>query len=172
MKDRLNQDPENKSSNDAVNKSKEAWDKGKEKIKSLSESVQSSLHTEGNERFYAAFSYVPLIGPIICWVFKRHQPLTLSNLKNAVYLQLALICFYLIILLLEGLPIISTILKTALFVPIVTGAASYLSGLVFIFLSIFAAIQAFQGKTYKIPFLSDFGNKYINIFDTPDNRQD
>ena len=172
MEDRFNQDPENKSSNDAVNKSKEAWDKGKEKIKSLSDSVQSSLHTEGNERFYAAFSYVPFIGPMICWAFKKHQPLTLSNLKNAAYLQLALMGVYLIVLLLEKLPIVSTILKTAQFVPIVTDAANYLSGLVFIFLSVFAATQAFQGKTYKIPFLSDLGNKYVNIFDTPDNRQD
>ena len=77
---------------------------------------------------------------------------------------------YLVVSLLEKLPIVSTILKTAQFVPIVTDAINYLSGLVFIFLSVFAAIQAFQGKTYKIPFLSELGNKYVNIFDTPDNK--
>ena len=158
-------------SSDDSNKKKEIWEKGKERFKSAGKQISSSLESDGNERLYSAFSYIPIIGPIIVWIFKSKKSLGKFHASQATYLQILFFAIGLAVWLLENLPLISAILRGVQFVPIITNAIMYVNTIALIIVSIYAALQAKQGLTWRIPILFNIFNSFFKLFNDTNQSQ-
>ncbi len=146
--------------------SKHAWQKGKDRLRDLGENVSRSLEDQSNEKFYSALAYVPVIGPIVTWLFKRAQKLTRLHTIQAFYLQLSFLVVWLVIWLLENLPLISDILSLVRFKPNMTDALMYLNVVSFIIVSALAAFRANQGERWQVPGFFEFMNKYFRLYES------
>jgi len=155
--------------NDFSEKPKQFWNKSKDAAKKVSDSVQNSLHDESNSKLYAALAYVPIIGPIMVFVFKKNQKLAMFHAQNAGYLQISFFLIYLAVWLFEFLPILSQLLGMIQFVPYMTDAIKYINIMGLLVLSVMGAIQANAGKLWTVPYLYDFFNKMVNK--SSDNKQ-
>ncbi|MDH5719495.1 MAG: DUF4870 domain-containing protein [Spirochaetia bacterium] len=140
---------------------KKAWEKSKEGIKHLSENIHQSLEDDSNEQTYGAFAYIPLIGPLVVYLFKKKQKFSKLHAKNALYLQSSALILWLTIWLLENIPFISHLLKAIQFIPYITNALLYINIVTFFILSLIGAYKGFNKNLWTIPVLTAFIEKYI-----------
>ena len=140
---------------------KKAWEKSKEGIKHLSDNIQHSLEDETNEKTYAAVSYVPFLGPVIVYLFKKKQKFSKWHAKNAAYLQGTAFIVWLVIWLLENIPFISHILKAIRFIPHITNALLYTNIVAFIVFSFIGIFKALKNNKWSTPLLNSFIEKYL-----------
>ena len=140
---------------------KKAWEKGKEGIKNLSENIHQSLEDETNEKTYGAFSYIPVLGPLVVFLFKKNQKFSKMHAKNASYLQGTAFVIWLFIWLLENIPLISHLLKAIQFIPHITNALLYINVVAFLILSFMGAMKGLNKKAWSIPVLNGLLDKYI-----------
>ena len=133
----------------------------KERIKVVKEKTQQSLKDEANVTTYAALAYLPVIGPLIVYIFKRNQRVSVENALNASYIQGAYVSIWFFVWLLENIPVVSTLLKVILFIPNITNAISYLNVVTLLTFSIYGAIEGSQGRIFRTPYLFDLFDSTI-----------
>ncbi len=143
-------------------KAKELLEKGKENTQKLRQNIQKSLEDPDNEKTYASLAYLPVLGVIICFLFKRKQKLTMIHAKNSAYVQIAFLGFLLGVWLLSNVPVISHILKAILFVPIITNALLYVGTIAFIATLGIGYFNASHGKIWVMPYLFEIMESYFN----------
>lgn len=130
----------------------------KEKIINVKETINQSLIDEKNERTYSVFAYVPIVGIIVVFLFKRNQKLSKIHAINAAYLQIGFVAIWIAIWLLENIPVLSDILKFIMAIPYITNALIYLNILMLIVFSIYGIFKANKGIKWKVPYVVDFIN--------------
>ncbi len=141
--------------------SNESWKNGKQKITALKDTIQNSITNNTNPKGYATFSYVPLVGPLISFYFKKTHKIIKLHTENALYLQISFLFIWLCVWLAENIPIISSFLKIFQFVPFVTNALMYLNITIFILTSTFGAWNAYKEKQWVVPYLYKFVHQTI-----------
>ena len=139
-------------------------DKSKKALKDIKSSLKDSLGKQWDNKVYASFAYVPILGPLVIFLYKRSQKLSMLHAKNAAYLQLAFCSIWLVIWLLENIPVFSHLLKLIQFIPFVTNALMYMFSILFILLSAYGALQGFREKTWLTPYLYQFFDKYLSRY--------
>ena len=166
-----NHTPESKDAkSDALHKSKEVLSKSKESVKKFSQQVNSSLHSEGKSNIFAAFAYVPILGPLVGWLYKKDQSLVKTHTIHAIYLQLSLLVILLAAWLLQNLPVVSSLLDLLKFNQFITNAIVYLSTIGFLVLSVLSATKAFQEQVWLTPVLYKFINKIFKLDNSSNNE--
>ena len=140
---------------------KDSWNEKKKKAIAIKTSIQESINDEVHSDKYATFAYIPCVGPIVAFSFKKSQRFVKLHAQNAFYLQAAFFAIWLCVWLIENLPIISSFLKVLQFVPFVTNALMYLNVIVFLVISSIGAWNAHQKKVWMTPFLYKFINEKI-----------
>jgi uncharacterized membrane protein len=141
-------------------KFKDIVEKSKENIKQAKGKVIDSLENEGNENIYASLSYLPVLGTIIVYLFKKEIKFVMGHAKNSLFNQLLFGIVLFVIWFLINMPLISTILKATLFIPVMTSAIMYIDIIFIIASSIYGAIKAYNLKTWETPYIYVFFNKY------------
>ncbi len=136
--------------------SKDSWREKKKKVIAIKTGIQKSINDETNTGGYAAFSYIPCVGPVIALSFKRSQKLVKLHAQNALYLQGSFFSIWLCVWFTENLPIISSFLKVLRFVPFVTNALMYFNVIIFLLASAVGVWKAYQKKMWTTPFLYKF----------------
>lgn len=152
-------------------KTKEWMEKGKESIDQIKGNVHNSLEDNENEKFYSAFAYIPIIGPLACFLFKRKQRLTIIHAKNSTYMQLTFLILLFLIWLLNNIPGISHLLKVILFSPIITNAVIYIGIILYLTGSIIGAIRGNEGKVWVVPYLFETMEKFFNSDEKKSERE-
>lgn len=146
---------------------REVWQKSKEKVKNLGQNVYQSLEDQSNAPLYGALAYIPVLGPLLVFVFKRNLGLAKKHAENASYLQVTFFIIWLVVWLLENLPLISTILKGIQFVPFITDAVMYLNVVGLLVLSVYGAVQSSNKKEWRVPVIFAVMHR---LFNSKDNR--
>ena len=137
------------------------WAEGKKKVASLKTALQESIQDDSNSQTYAILSYVPILGPLVVFLFKKGQKLSRLHAQNAAYLQTAFFSIWLVIWLAENLPVVSRFLKIFQFVPFITNALMYLNVIMLLLTSAYGAWQASRAKSWFVPYLYKFMDEKI-----------
>ena len=137
------------------------WSEGKKKVASLKTALQESIQDDSNSQTYAVLSYIPVLGPLVVFLFKRGQKFSRLHAQNAAYLQIAFFSIWLVIWLAENLPIVSRFLKIFQFVPFITNALMYLNVITLLLASAYGAWQASRAKSWVVPYLYKFMDEKI-----------
>ncbi len=144
---------------------KESWEKLREKGRKLQEEIKKSLESkEEGIPIFAAFSYVPIIGVGINFLFKKDIELIKIHTKNALYLQLTFLSVYLIYWLLLHIPIISHLVRLFAMDEYLLPAIMYLNVVFYIGGSLYGAYKAYQEEKWKTPFLYFFWDNLFQRF--------
>lgn len=151
-------------------KTENLFGKSRESVDQLRNNVQSSLESNENEKFYASFAYIPLLGPLVCFLFKRKQRLTFIHAKNSSYMQFSMIILLFIIWLLNNIPGISHLLKMIMFSPIITNAILYIGAVLYLVGSVYGAVKANERKPWVVPYLYETMEKFFSSANKDDAR--
>ncbi len=143
-------------------KTKELWEKSKENLQKLSQNIHKSLKDPDNENTYASLAYLPVLGVVIGFLFKRKQKLTMLHARNSAYVQIAFLGFLLGVWFISNVPVISHILKAILFVPIITNALLYIGTIAFMVTLGIGYFNASHGKIWVVPYLFETMEVYFN----------
>lgn len=139
---------------------------GKFSVSDLVKSFEKAAdHVKGDEspHTYAALAYIPFIGWILPFAFRKHQKLCDFHATQAFKLNLGIAAIMCTVWILKFFPIISWILTTIKFNPIVTDFLNYLAWIVLIAFSALGAVKAYNKEMYELPFISEIENKIREI---------
>ncbi|MEI1277343.1 DUF4870 domain-containing protein [Leptospira venezuelensis] len=127
------------------------------------EETKRLLEGEEYPNLFAAISYIPFLGWVIPWFFRKKQEICKFHALQAIKLNLGFLFLYLVVWFLREFPILSTILKWIHANPIVTDFISYVAWLALLGYGILGALQAYQGKLFVLPLFPEIENEVRKI---------
>ncbi|EPG65465.1 hypothetical protein ACE5IS_06665 [Leptospira wolffii] len=120
---------------------------------------------EGDEypNLFAAISYIPFVGWILPWFFRKNQEICKFHAIQAIKLNSGFVFLHLVVWFLREFPILSTILKWIHANPVVTDFIDYVAWLALLGYGILGAFQAYQGKLFVLPLFPEIEHEVRKI---------
>ncbi|MCC6274856.1 MAG: DUF4870 domain-containing protein [Leptospiraceae bacterium] len=147
---------------------------GKFSVGDVVKSVEKAAdHVKGDDspELYAALAYVPFIGWILPFAFRKHQKLCDFHATQAFKLNLGIAAIMCTVWILKYFPIISWVLSAIKFNPIVTDFLNYLAWIVLISFSSLGAIKAYKKEMYELPLIAEIEEKIKEISSASKNKK-
>jgi len=119
--------------------------------------IQSRLmkNLQGGDQLAAAVAYVPLVGWIYPYFFKREDELCQFHGRQALKLNGALVAIYIAVWFLENFPLSAWLFGTGEPLNALSRTVWLVTLLGFLAVSVVAALKAFAEELWEIPYLDD-----------------
>lgn len=144
------------------------------KAKEFTSSVKETFEGSESNRLFAALGYIPVLGWILPYFFKREDELCQFHGKQSFVFSIFFIIMMTVVWIVENLPILSHLLSwigiKAFLVPLLL----YGTLLIYLGASAYAAYKAFQDEIWEIPYLGKFRSFILNFFtnNTPEKPEE
>ncbi|PJZ71009.1 hypothetical protein CH373_00290 [Leptospira perolatii] len=127
------------------------------------EETKRLLEGEEYPNTFAAISYIPFVGWMIPWFFRKGQEICRFHSLQAIKVNIGFVFLYLLVWFLREFPILSWLLRVIKANPIVTDFLSYVAWILLIFYCGLGAAQARQGKHSALPLLPEIENEVRKV---------
>ena len=130
-------------------------------------------HTRGeeNQNYYSSSAYVPFVGWLFVYVFRREQPFCVFHAFQALKINLLVSIAFFILWFLTSFPPVKWFLSLVFFVPIVTDFLEYLTWVFLLFYSGWGAYLAYTGHETFLPYLDKL-EKFLDKSDSKSSKPD
>ncbi|MCE9499291.1 MAG: DUF4870 domain-containing protein [Leptospira sp.] len=139
---------------------------GKFSVGDISKTIEKATdHLKGDDKpeLYAAIAYIPFVGWIIPFAFRKHQKLCEFHAKQSFKVNLGIAGILFTIWILRYFPIISWLLTLVKFNPIVTDFLNYAAWILLIGYSVLGASKAYNKEMYELPLVAEIEEKIKDI---------
>lgn len=116
-------------------------------------------------KIYAAIGYIPIVGWIVPYFLKKNDDFCQFHGRQSAVLSLIFIVLMTMIWLMNNLPILSHILSWIGITSNILPAITYISTVLFIGVSAYAAYKAFDEEQWDIPFIEKVREFLVKLFE-------
>jgi uncharacterized membrane protein len=145
-------------------KLKEGISKIQSKTNKIRHEVEDSIKSETNYNIYSALGYIPFVGWIIPYFFKKKSVECQFHARQSAVLTMIFIIIMAIVWILNNMPILSHILSLIGIKAFLVPAITYSATVLFIVVSGLAAYYAYHSESWEIPFLPKIREFLSNLF--------
>jgi uncharacterized membrane protein len=129
-----------------------------EQIKIYLSQFLENAKGEENQNYYSAAAYVPFVGWLFVYIFRRNQSFCVFHAFQALKINLLVSIVFFILWFFTSFPPVKWLLSLVLFVPIVTDFLEYVTWVFLLSYSSWGAYLAYTGNETFLPFLDKLEN--------------
>lgn len=145
-------------------KLKDGISKIQDTTRKLKTDVEDSIKSDTNYQIYSAIGYIPIIGWMLPYFFKKKSSDCQFHAKQSAVLAVIFIMIMTVVWILNHLPILSHLLSFIGIKSFLIPAITYSSSVLYIGVSLVSAYKAYNRDKWEIPFLPQIREFLSNLF--------